>query len=162
MSYRSLEVWQLARRLAVEIHSMTTEHLPRFEMYEEGSQIRKSIKSVKSNIVEGYGRRRYKQEFLRFLTCALASCDETADHLGTLRDTGSLADEEVLSSISELLDELGKKLNKLIQSVEREHQHVREPATPSYADPTTSSPAEIDDPATTIEHPASSIEHRES
>jgi hypothetical protein len=29
-------------------------------MYEEGRQIRKSIKTVKSTIVEGYGRRRYK------------------------------------------------------------------------------------------------------
>jgi len=41
--------------------------LPKFEMYEEGSQIRRSAKSVAANIVEGYGRRRYKQEFIRFL-----------------------------------------------------------------------------------------------
>jgi len=36
-------------------------------MFEEGSQVRRAIKSVKSNIVEGYGRRRYKQEFVRCL-----------------------------------------------------------------------------------------------
>ena len=81
MNYRDLEVWQLSRELVIAIHQMTLTHLPKFEAFEEASQIRRSIKSVKSCIVEGYGRRRYKQEFVRFLTYALASCDETADHL---------------------------------------------------------------------------------
>ena len=71
MNYKNLEIWQLARELAVEIHKMTLTELPKFEMFEEGSQIRLSIKSVKSTIVEGYGRRRYKQEFLRFLSMLL-------------------------------------------------------------------------------------------
>ncbi len=60
MSYRNLEIWQLARELVIEIHKMSVTKLPSFELYEEGSQIRRSVKSVKSNIVEGYGRRRYK------------------------------------------------------------------------------------------------------
>ncbi len=59
MSYKKLEVWQLAKDVAVEIHKMTLTDLPKFEMYEEGSQIRRSAKSVRSNIVEGYGRRNY-------------------------------------------------------------------------------------------------------
>ena len=84
MSYRTLEVWQLARDLSVEIHRMTLKSLPKLEMYEEASQIRRSAKSIRSNIVEGYGRRRYKLEFVRFLTYAHASCDETIDHLETL------------------------------------------------------------------------------
>jgi len=84
MSYRNLEVWQIAEKTAIDIHRMTLEKLPKFEIYEEGSQIRRSSKSVKSAIVEGYGRRRYKQEFLRFLTYALGSNDETMDHLETL------------------------------------------------------------------------------
>jgi four helix bundle protein len=84
MSYRNLEVWQLVRVLVVEIHQMTLHKLPKSETFEEGSQIRRSIKSVKSTIVEGYGRRRYKQELIRFLIYALASCDETTDHLEML------------------------------------------------------------------------------
>ena len=35
-------------------------------MYEEGSQIRRSSKSVKSNLVEGYGRRNYKNEYFNY------------------------------------------------------------------------------------------------
>jgi len=121
VSYRNLEIWQLSRELVIRIHKMTLQALPKFEMFEEGSQIRRSAKSVKSNIVEGYGRRRYKQEFIRFLTYSLASSDETADHLETLHDTGSLADEAVFKDISDRLDHLGRKLNLFIQAVEEGH-----------------------------------------
>jgi len=40
MSYRTLEIWRLARDLSIEIHRMTLESLPKLEMYEEASQIR--------------------------------------------------------------------------------------------------------------------------
>ena len=72
MSYKNLEIWRLAREMVIDIHKMTLEKLPKFEIFEEGSQIRKSSKSVSSTIVEGYGRRRYKQEFIRFLSYAIA------------------------------------------------------------------------------------------
>ena len=126
MSYRKLEIWSLARELTIEIHKMTLSELPKFEMYEEGSQIRRSVKSVRSNIVEGYGRRRYKQDYIRFLTYALASCDETTDHFETLFETESLTDGEVYSSLHAKLQTLGKKLNLFLQSVEMRHKSVRE------------------------------------
>jgi len=126
MSYRNLEIWSLAKALAADIHRMTLVQLPKFEMpkfemYEEGSQIRRSMKSVKSNIVEGYGRRRYKHDFLRFLTYSHASCDETIDHLETLFETESLTNEPVYNDIHQRLDHLGGKLNHFIQSVEARH-----------------------------------------
>ena len=121
MSYKKLEIWQRARELVIDIHKMTLTELPKFEMYEEGSQIRKSSKSVKSTIVEGYGRRRYKQEFIRFLTYAIASNDETIDHLETLFETESLKNKELYDSLHGRSEVLGKKLNNMIGSVEREH-----------------------------------------
>ena len=51
MSYQQFEIWQIARSLVIDIHKMTLTELPKFEMYEEGAQIRRSIKSVKANIV---------------------------------------------------------------------------------------------------------------
>ena len=121
MSYKTLEIWQLARDLSSEIHRMTLESLPKFETYEEASQIRRSVKSIKSTIVEGYGRRRYKLEFLRFLSYAHASCDETIDHLETLHETGSLSDDALYERLHQKLNELGRKLNQFIQSVELQH-----------------------------------------
>ncbi len=125
MSYLDLEVWKLSRELVIAIHEMTLTKVPKFEAFEEASQIRRSIKSVKSCIVEGYGRRRYKQEFVRFLTYSLASCDETADHLDTLTITKSLTDESLISDLTQKLTKLGKKLNLFLQGVEREHQSER-------------------------------------
>jgi four helix bundle protein len=121
MNYRNLEVWQLARELVVAIHEMTLMNLPKFETFEEASQIRRSIKSVKSNIAEGYGRRRYKQEFIRYVDYALASCDETADHLDNLIVTKSLTDRATIEQVTAKLDELGRKLNLFLQSIERKH-----------------------------------------
>jgi four helix bundle protein len=121
MSYRNLEIWQLSRNLVIDVHEMSLTKLPKFEMYEEGSQIRRSMKSVKSAIVEGYGRRRYKQEFLKFLTYSQASCDETTDHLETLFETKSLKDQSLYNDLHERLQDLGRKLNSFIQSVERSH-----------------------------------------
>jgi four helix bundle protein len=55
-SYEDLEIYSLAKKLAVKLHKITIEKLPKFEMFEEGSQARRSSKSVVSNIVEGFGR----------------------------------------------------------------------------------------------------------
>lgn len=128
MSYRKLEIWQLARDASIQIHRMTLTSLSKVEMYEEGSQIRRSVKSIRSNIVEGFGRRRYKMDFLRFLTYAHASCDETIDHLETLLETGSLKDQALYQRIHDELNTLGAKLNQFIRSVELHHESVGEDA----------------------------------
>jgi len=129
-NYKDLKIWQLARDLVIDIHKMTLKKLPKFEMYEEGSQTRRSIKGVKSTIVEGYGRRRYKQEFIRYLTFAQASCDETVDHLETLFETGSLADETLFNDLRTRLNHLGRSINSFTQSVERSHRVGPKSANP--------------------------------
>ncbi len=121
MSYKKLEIWQLSREISITIHAITLERLPKFEMFETGSQIRRSSKSVKSLIVEGYGRRQFKQDFIKFLVNAIASNDETLDHLETLYETGSLNDKDLFLNIHNKIELLGKKLNTFIESVKREH-----------------------------------------
>ena len=124
-SYRDLDIYKKAHRLAMEIHQMSL-NLPKFEMYEEGSQIRKSSKSVKNTMVEGFGRRRYKLEFIKFLTYSLASCDETIAHLDTLYETKSLDDEEKYRYFCEEYDHLGRMINNFVKSVENTHNEFRE------------------------------------
>jgi len=120
-SYRDLDIYKKAHRLAIEIHQMSL-NLPKFEMYEEGSQIRRSSKSVKNTIVEGFGRRRYKLEFIKFLTYSLASCDETIAHLDTLYETKSLDDEKKYRYFCEEYDHLGRMINNFIRSVDKGHK----------------------------------------
>jgi len=116
MSYRNLEVWRLAREQSIEIHKMTM-NLPSHEMFETGQQIRRASKSVRSNIVEGYGRKNYPKEYHRFIIFALASNDETIDHLEVLFETGSLNDEELFHKLHKNATKLGVKLNNFHQSL---------------------------------------------
>lgn len=120
MNYKDLEVWKLARELSIEIHKMTLK-LPKFEMYEEGSQIRRSSKSIRSNIVEGYGRRNYKNDFIRYINFSIASTDETIDHLEILFETESLSDKLLYDNLNAKLNLLDKKLIRFLDAVERQH-----------------------------------------
>lgn len=124
MSYKKLEIWQLAREVVIEIHKLALT-LPKFEMFEEGQQVRRSGKSVKSTIIDGYGRRRYKSDYIKFLVYAHASNDETIDHLETLFETGSLTNEETFKTLQQKFDLLGRKLNNFIQAVEKEHISIK-------------------------------------
>jgi len=123
--HKKLRIWQKSRVLVREIHAMSLEKLPKFELYEEGSQIRRSIKSVKTNIVEGFGRRRYKAEYIRYLEFAYASSLESLDHLETLLDTGSLQDETLFKQFEESLIDLSKSIYLFIKGVERDHDPDR-------------------------------------
>jgi four helix bundle protein len=120
LSYKNLEIWQEARALVIDIHKMTLDKLPKYELYEEGGQIRKSSKSVKSTVVEGYGRRRYQQDYIRFLTYAIASNDETIDHLETRYETDSLKDKELYENLHDRIEILDKKLNNFIQKIQQD------------------------------------------
>jgi four helix bundle protein len=122
MSYKNLEIYQLSMEMVLAIHTMTVQELPQFELFEIGGQIRRSSKSVKSNIVEGYGRRKSSKEYIRFLTIAHGSLDETQDHLETLFLTKSLKNEKIYSEITEICDKLGRKLYLYIEAVKRNYK----------------------------------------
>jgi four helix bundle protein len=85
MSYKNLEIYQLAHSLGVDIHRLSLQ-FPKFELYETGSQLRRASKSISANIVEGYGRKKYPAEYVRFLIFALASSDETMEWLQYTKD----------------------------------------------------------------------------
>jgi len=117
-SYKDLEIYQLSYELAVKVHRFTLK-LPKYELYEEGAQLRKSSKGITSCIVEGYGRKRYKADFIKFLTYSHASCDETIVHLNFLNDIHEQFNIEI-SYFLDNYDKLGRKINKYIQYVEKE------------------------------------------
>ena len=116
-SYKDLEIYQISYRLAIAVHKMTMT-LPKYELYEQGSQVRRSTKSIKDNIAEGFGRRRYKDEFIRYLIFAQASCDEATSQLNMISDI-HFPEEPLTEKIQEY-EQLGGKINRFIQYVETE------------------------------------------
>ena len=116
-SYKDLEIFQMARALAIRVHKMTLEKLPKFEMFEEGSQIRRSAKSIEMNIVEGFGRKHYRGDYVKHFTYALSEDDETKEHLDILFETHSLADEALYRDLYQSYEILGRKIYRFRESV---------------------------------------------
>jgi len=116
-SFRELEIYQESKRLAIEVHKISLT-LPRLELYEEGSQIRRSSKSVTSSIFEGYGRRRYKADYIKHLIYSQSECDETIVHLDFLFETGSFKDKAKYDQLKNDYDSLSKRINRFTQWVE--------------------------------------------
>lgn len=112
-----MEIYQISYDLAVKIHKFSFK-LPQYEQWEEGRQVRKSSKGITSCIVEGFGRRKYKADYIKFLTYSHASCDETIVHLNFIKDTHDI-DINELNFFLKKYDELGRKINKYIQYVEK-------------------------------------------
>ncbi len=114
-SYRDLEIYKLSFDLAVRVHKASLK-LPKFELFEQGSQVRRSSKSVKDQITEGYGRRRYKADYIKFLVYSHSSCDEALSQLEML----IVLYPEILdfSSLSTEYETLGRKINSYIDYVE--------------------------------------------
>lgn len=115
-SYKDLDVYKMAFNLAIKVHKMSLK-LPKYELYEQGSQIRRSSKSIKNNIVEGYGRRKYKADFTKFLVYAHASLLECISQLQMIDELYEIKEVELL-----LLeyDKLGGKLHNFIKYVEKD------------------------------------------
>ncbi len=114
--YTDLDVYKVSLELFFVVHPASLK-LPKFEMYELGSQLRRSADSVVSNIVEGYGRKRYKADFIRLLVFSHASCLETKNHLFKI----SKLYPEAFENIDKLIlqyDGLGAKIYSFINYVE--------------------------------------------
>jgi four helix bundle protein len=116
-SYRDLEIYQESKRLAIEVHAMSL-RLPKYELYEEGSQVRRSSKAVTTTIVESYGRHRYKADYVKFLVYSQSECDETIVHLEFLVETGSSKETQNVKELIGSYDVLSKKINKFTQWVD--------------------------------------------
>jgi four helix bundle protein len=73
---------------------------------------------VRTAIVEGYGRKKYKADFLRFLIYAQSECDETMEHLDFLFETESFINKEKYDTLKYDYSKLSKQINSFINWVE--------------------------------------------
>ena len=116
-SYRELSVYKLSFELFIKTHKVTLE-LPKFELYELGSQMRRASDSVVTNIVEGYGRKAYKQEFIRFLIFSHASCQEMNCHISKIKILYPALNDR-MELIEEKYNLLGGQIYNFIRYVDK-------------------------------------------
>lgn len=112
--FEDLKVWQKAHDLVLRIYKITKD-FPNEEKFGLVSQMRRAAVSIAANIVEGF-RKRGKRDKINFYNIAQSSSDELRYYIMLAKDLSYL--KERTEEIQLLIDEVGKMLNGLIESVD--------------------------------------------
>ena len=115
MGYRQLQVYERSYKAALAVYRMT-KRFPEREKYGMTSQMQRAGISVALNIAEGYAKKSSQEEFKRFLLMALGSANEMSVLIDFSKDLGYITEEEYKKASREY-EEIGKMLNKFIQTV---------------------------------------------
>jgi len=111
-NFRDLLVYQKARQLSREIFQLTLK-FPKDELYSLTSQIRRSSRSIGSNIAEAWAKRRYESHFISKLTDADMEQYETQHWLDTAVDCGYCNAETTLP-FRKKCEEIGRLLGGMM------------------------------------------------
>jgi len=116
-SYKDLIAWQKGMELVAMIYD-ATDGFPSHEQYGLTSQLRRAAVSVPSNIAEG--RNHYSnRDFVRFLRHARGSLAEIETQVLIAQQRQYLS-AATTKQLSQRLDELGRILSGLIQSLQKD------------------------------------------
>ena len=107
-NFYELDAWKKARRFKLAVYAII-KRLPEHERYELVSQLRRSVRSIPTNISEGHGRMAFRDQN-NFCVIARGSHSETMNHLIDAYDCGYISQVE-LQQLKEQWDETGKVLN---------------------------------------------------
>jgi len=128
-NYRELIIWQLGFRLRLQVVQMTKK-CPRTTDRDFLWDIRRSARSIPSNIAEGHGRFHPKDNH-RFLEIAKASLDETENHLEAGLTDGDFSrdDYEVAKTLIKRLTTAMTRLMAYLRTEEAKQNAARIAAT---------------------------------
>jgi four helix bundle protein len=114
-SFTDLVVWKKMRELKIEIERIINT-LPPHEKFCLAYQLRKSTRSVNSNIAEGHGRYTYPER-INFCIIARGSLSETHNHLIDAFDCAYICQDK-LNDLHLNIQEVGRLLNGYINWLE--------------------------------------------
>ena len=112
-SFQKLEVWQMAKKMVVEVYEMTSK-FPAEERFGLTSQINRAAVSVASNIAEGSGRTSYKDQ-AHFTQMAYGSLMEMACQIEITKELGFISSEQLKQMLTSVVP-IADKLSALRQS----------------------------------------------
>ena len=116
-TFRDLTVYKKAFALAMEIFQIT-KTFPKEEQYSLTDQIRRSSRSVCSNVGESYRKRQYKAHFVSKASDADMENTETRVWLDFARECKYIS-EEKHADLDNKAEEVGKLLNHMIENPEK-------------------------------------------
>jgi len=110
--FRDLEVYQIAFSMAMRIYEIT-KNFPAEEKYSLVDQIRRSSRSVCSNLAEGWRKRKYRAVFVNKLTDSMQEASETQTWLEFSLSCNYISKQEF-----EELDKTYESIIKMLNSME--------------------------------------------
>ena len=116
-SYRELRVYRNAKEGAMDIFRIT-ENFPTWEKYSIVDQMRRSSRSVCTNIAEGWRKRRYKAAFIAKLSDAESEACETQVWLDLALSCGYL-DKETTRALEQTYEKI---MGQIVLMIERADQ----------------------------------------
>ena len=116
-SFKDLKVYQTAFSLAMEIFEIT-KSFPKEEKYSLTDQIRRSSRSVCTNIAEGYRKRRYPKHFISKMTDADGEASETSAWIDFAFSCKYIT-KDIKDSLNERYDEVGRMLGGMANNPEK-------------------------------------------
>ncbi|MEW5842868.1 MAG: four helix bundle protein [Bacteroidota bacterium] len=111
-SFKGLVVYKKAFKLAMEIFEIT-KSFPKEEVYSLASQIRRSSRSVCSNLGEGYRKRRYEAHFISKISDADMENSETQVWLDFSLECKYI-NKDLYEDLTQKSEEVGRLLNDMI------------------------------------------------
>ena len=114
-----LVIYKLAFQLAKEVQELV-KNVPHYWQNEDVKQIKRSSSSVSSNIAEGFSQRFYIKQFIHYLNIALASSDETKNHLKKLK-IDEFIKEEIANNYIKRYKDLSIKILNFINYLKKKH-----------------------------------------
>lgn len=111
-SFKDLVVYKKAFKLAMEIFEIT-KSFPKEEIYSLTSQIRKSSRSVCSNLGDGYRKRQYEAHFISKISDADMENSETQAWLDFSLECKYI-NKDLYEDLTQKSEEVGRLLNDMI------------------------------------------------
>jgi four helix bundle protein len=115
--YKDLIVYQKAYKVAMEVYKASTK-FPKEETYSLTDQIRRSSRSICTNLGEGYSKRIYPKHFVSKLSDSDGERAETMIHLDFAKDCGYIS-EKTHREIIEQYVEVGRMLGSMMSAPEK-------------------------------------------
>ena len=115
--YRDLKVYQMAYQIALDIHQVT-KTFPKEEKYSLTGQIRRSSRSVPTNLAEAWKKRRYEKAFISKLIDCAGEAGETEVWLDFSKDFGYLRDDQY-QQLMQRYDEVNRMLYGMIDKADK-------------------------------------------
>jgi four helix bundle protein len=116
-SHKELNVFKSSFELALQIHQLSKD-FPLEERYSLTDQVRRSSRSVSTNIAEAFRKRRYPKSFVAKLSDSDGEAAETQVWLSFATAFGYL-DEQIALDLDQKYEQLEKQLITMLMSPEK-------------------------------------------